>query len=119
VETSKDGYSVRLSRNGRDFLKKIDLDHLEIKKPSKWDKKWRIVFFDIPETKKKERDFFAQKLKDIGFYRFQESVFIFPYECGEEILFLTSLCGIERFVTIGRLEYISDHVEIMKYFFDR
>ncbi len=51
----------------------------------KWDKKWRVVIFDIPEELSRERVKFRRKLKSLGFYMLQKSVFIFPYPCEEEI----------------------------------
>ncbi len=54
-------------------------------KNKKWDKKWRVVIFDIPQELHRERVRFRQKLKNLGFYMLQKSVFIFPYECREEL----------------------------------
>lgn len=54
----------------------------------KWDKKWRIVMFDISEPKKKTRDALRRKLKEIGFLEFQKSVFVYPYPCRDEINFI-------------------------------
>jgi len=61
---------------------------MEIKKTSQWDRKWRIVFFDIPEKHRRARDALREKLKEIGFREFQQSVFIQPYPCTDEINFL-------------------------------
>ena len=43
-----------LHRLGR-WQKKLveyNIDDMEIKKPKKWDGKWRIISFDIPKNKK-------------------------------------------------------------------
>jgi DNA-binding transcriptional regulator PaaX len=56
-----------------------------IKKPKKWDKRWRVVIFDIPHPKKKQRDILRDRLKAIGFCQLQKSVWIFPYPCNEII----------------------------------
>lgn len=45
----------------------------------KWDRKWRIVVFDIAEVNKKIRDRFRAKLRELGFGMLQESVWITPY----------------------------------------
>jgi hypothetical protein len=42
----------------------------------KWDKKYRVVIFDIPEKKKKTRDWLRQELLMLGYKKLQESVFI-------------------------------------------
>ena len=58
-------------------------DYKQIKKPTKWDGKWRIVMFDIPETKTKLRNIIRFHLKKIGFLQIQGSVWIYPYSCEE------------------------------------
>lgn len=61
---------------------------LALHRPAKWDKKWRIVIFDIKEDKKTVRDAMRRHLKRLGFYPLQKSVFATPYACNEEISFL-------------------------------
>lgn len=43
-----------------------------------WDKKWRLVSFDIPEKERKKRDQLRCKLEELGFKHFQRSVWISP-----------------------------------------
>lgn len=50
----------------------------------KWDGIWRLVSFDIPEEKKKERNRLRKKLKELGFGMFQESLWVTPHELGEQ-----------------------------------
>lgn len=45
----------------------------------RWDGGWRIVFFDIPESKRKYRDYFRKVLKLVGFVEFQRSIWAYPY----------------------------------------
>lgn len=47
---------------------------------SGWDKKWRVVIFDIPEKERKTRDFLRRKLVDLGFGELQKSVYISPLD---------------------------------------
>ncbi len=42
----------------------------------KWDKKYRIVIFDIPEKKFRDRNWLRQELYLIGYKKLQESVMI-------------------------------------------
>lgn len=44
-----------------------------------WDGGWRMVFFDIPEDKRRYRDYMRRILKLIGFYEFQRSIWVYPY----------------------------------------
>ena len=72
---------IVLTKNGQKKALEYQINELKIKKPDKWDGKWRIVIFDIPEKKKKAREVLRAKLKDLGFKELQKSVFVLPYEC--------------------------------------
>lgn len=50
-----------------------------------WDGIWRMVIFDIPEKEKKLRDALRQKLKELGFGKWQESVYISPFKISEQV----------------------------------
>lgn len=57
---------------------------------TKWDKKWRVVIFDVPQEMHSKRNRLRLKLKALGFYMIQKSVFVFPYPCEKE---LSQYCG--------------------------
>ena len=92
--------SIEIVLTEKGKLKALEgkIDELEVKIPKTWDKLWRVVIFDIPEKKKKARDALRRKLKELGFLEFQKSVFIFPYECKDEIEFVVEVFGIRRYV---------------------
>lgn len=90
--------SLLLSKNGKKILLHCNLNNLKIKKPTKWDGLWRIVIFDIPEKFKRERKTVVCKLKQLGFYPFQKSVFIYPYECKNEIDFIIETFNLRPYV---------------------
>ena len=70
-------------------LKALDFKLENIKnKKEKWDGRWRMVAFDIPEKYRKGRDSLRWKLKKIGFCEMQKSVLITPYDCEAEIRIL-------------------------------
>lgn len=107
---------IKLTEAGIKRAEKADLDHLTIPKPSKWDKKWRLVFFDIPEKYKKGRDYFSAKLKEIGFLQLQKSVWIHPYPCRDEIAAIAEQYDLRRFVTFVETETIDSHDELTRTF---
>ncbi len=92
------GLVIFVEKNGKKYLKltgkgKLKLLQLEkysfkIKKPKRWDKKWRIVIFDISEQKRTQRDKLRFTLKQIGFIKLQHSVWVYPYDCEELITLL-------------------------------
>lgn len=87
-----------LTGDGGNRVLRYNLDKIEIKKPARWDRLWRIVIFDIPEKQKEGRNALAAKLKQLGFYPFQKSVFIFPYECRNEIDFIIEVFNLRLYV---------------------
>ena len=82
----------------------------------KWDGFWRIVIFDIPERHKTERDAFRDKLKHLGFYGLQQSVFVSPYQCDKEVEVVTSVLGITSFVTFAKAKDVSCKDELVRLF---
>ena len=85
----KEGVSnYSLTPKGEARLRTIVIDEIEIKLPRSWDSKWRLVMYDLPIRFKKARNAFRWKLKDLGFFQFQKSAWIYPYPCEREILFV-------------------------------
>ena len=78
---------VELTKKGQAEVSRYKLGDLEIKKPEKWDGKWRVVIFDVMEKKRKLRDLLRSNLSRLGFSRLQNSVWVFPYEC-EDLIYL-------------------------------
>ena len=82
------GNSLKLTKNGERKLAEIERHEYKLPPPKRWDKKWRILIFDIPESKKGLRDKIRATLVSIGFRRIQDSVWIYPYDCEDLILLL-------------------------------
>ena len=87
---------VSLTKKGKAMAGWMQIDDLKIAKPEKWDKKWRIVAFDIVEFKKLHREAFRGKLKELGFQPIQKSVWICPYDCKDEIDLLRDFFGLSE-----------------------
>src|SRR3990167_1742090 len=79
---------ARLTAKGKERFLQHQFNILALPRAKRWDGKWRIVLFDIPEPKKKIRDSLRRKLKALGFLEFQKSVFIYPFPCRDEINFV-------------------------------
>jgi len=50
-----------------------------------WDGTWRIFMYDIPAGERTKRNAIRQVIKKIGMVQFQKSVWIYPFDCTEEI----------------------------------
>lgn len=105
-----------LTEAGRKKVIIYNLDKIEIKKPSRWDKLWRVVIFDIPESERKGRVALAAKLKEIGFYPLQKSVFIHPYECKDEIDFVAEIFNLVPYVRFLRVRDIDVELDLRNKF---
>lgn len=77
--------SVRLTKQGRNRAQKVNFDAMSISKPKKWDGRWRLVMFDIPEDIRKARSALSVKLKLLGFYQLQKSAWAHAYPCEQEL----------------------------------
>jgi DNA-binding transcriptional regulator PaaX len=100
IEFHEDGENVKivLTESGKKRILHYKLGNMEIKKPKRWDGNWRIVAFDIPENKKVARNALGYKMKEIGLLPFQKSLWIYPYECKDEIDFISSVFEVGKYV---------------------
>ena len=55
---------IEITEKGRHKASKHKFLNPKIEKPTKWDGKWRIVIFNIPEKHKSNRNFFRQKITE-------------------------------------------------------
>ena len=114
---NKDGsLTLILSEEGKERALIFSVDHMKIKKPSVWDKKWRLVIFDIPERQKGLRDIFRQHLRQLDFYELQKSVFVHPYPCTDEIDFLIELYETRPYVRTILAESLDNELHLKKHF---
>lgn len=115
VET-KDGYAVRITKNGITKALKYKLEEMQVIKQKHWDKKWRVIVFDIGEDKKKLRDELRKRLKQIGFYTLQDSVYVHAFPCQDEIEFLRQIYGVDIEVTVILALKIEGEEKLKSYF---
>lgn len=59
-----------------------------LRRPKRWDGRWRVLTFDVPEYRKGVRDKIRRTLMHIGFLRLQDSVWVYPYDCEDLIVLL-------------------------------
>jgi len=108
-------FTFVLSDKGR--VKALTYHFAEMKiKAIDWDKKWRAVFFDVPEKYRWGRDALRRKLKELGFYELQKSMFMFPYECEDEIDFIIEHYGMRKYVRYAVMDYIDNDLYLENHF---
>lgn len=115
--TERSGKSiVRITRKGKNYLRAFTIDLIQIKKPAKWDGKWRLVMFDIPIRFTKGREALRFHLKELDFYQFQKSAWIYPYPCEDEIIFIANFYGIGKYVEVLTVDSMLREVKAKKHF---
>jgi len=118
IEKKNKNIYMFLTKEGEKEAGRYQLNEMYIKKPKKWDKKWRLIIFDIPENHRIKRDLFRGKLKELGFYQLQKSVWVYPYSCQKEIYLLRDFFSLRKknlmALTVEKIE--SD--ESLRKFFD-
>ncbi|MCR4279350.1 MAG: CRISPR-associated endonuclease Cas2 [Candidatus Zambryskibacteria bacterium] len=93
---------------GAKILREWELSDYKIKIPKKWDKKWRVIIFDIPEKKKKTRDKVREILIAAGFQRLQNSVWVYPYDCEDVIGLMKNELGIGKYLLYMIVEQLEN-----------
>ncbi len=101
------GTVLRLTPKGEALLTRYQLKEITIPKPKRWDKKYRIIIFDIKEARRSTRNMLRMELLRLGFIRLQHSVWVHPYECQEVVILLKANLHIGKDV----LYIIADSVE--------
>lgn len=119
---SPDGsFKLILTKEGLRQAKLLGLigKSIKFKKPKRWDKKWRIVIFDIPERNRLFRDILRDHLRTLDFFKLQNSVFVSPYSFEKTILELVSLYSAEPYVRVITAGYIDNEKRLKKHFFGK
>lgn len=106
---------IELTEKGKNKKFKYDLNNLTISKLEKWDEKWRFLMFDIPESKKSARETLRKKLKQLGFFQFQKSVWIYPYPCEQEIDFISEAFTIASYINLLTVKLEDDEPLRLKF----
>ena len=96
IEKKNKQIYIKLTEKGKKMAGWLQIDALKINRPKKWDGKYRIIIFDIAQLKKSHREAFRGKLKELGFYPLQKSVWIHLFDCRDEIEVLREFFGLSQ-----------------------
>ncbi len=90
---------------------------LDLKKKQKtWSGKWFLVFFDVPEKQRNKRDYLRKFLVKLGFYPYQKSVYLFPYECEKEVKLIKKIVEGAKYMKYIIAEKIEDELSAKRHF---
>lgn len=97
-----------LTEKGKRLAQNLyEREEIVVAKPARWDGRWRIVMFDVWESRRAARDRLRYLLQKIGFVKIQQSVWAYPYDCEEVI----ALIRAELRVGKAALYLIADGIE--------
>jgi DNA-binding transcriptional regulator PaaX len=111
----KDGCEkIELTKRGRweALLRAPSVDT----RSKKWDSLWRVVVFDIPQDKQKERTELRRAMRLFGFRLLQKSVWVYPFPCDDFILILKERLGVSHDVLYMKVSYIENDKHLRKEF---
>lgn len=100
LDIHDDGLRLTITPAGAMRLISIGINELSIAPMRPWDKKWRLVTFDIPASKSSGRQYFYKRLKQLGFVMTQKGLWFHPYDCSEIIRQVADYCGLARYISI-------------------
>ena len=110
---------IVLTKKGRQRIAKFLYHDGKVPIPPKWDGKWRIVIFDIPEDRSSVRNIVRDLLKRVGFYQLQKSVYVYPHECIGIIRYIEEAYDLDPFIKFILAEQIETEVDLITLFHDR
>lgn len=96
IENEQGQIYISLTEEGKKLAGKYQIDDLKIKNPRKWDKRWRILIFDIKNKQKIKREALRGKIKELKLYQLQKSVWIYPYDFRREMSILRNFFHLTR-----------------------
>ena len=114
---NKDGtFTLTLSREGKEKALTHKAQSIKILPMKKWDRKWRIVLFDIPEKSRIVRDALRRALVRAGFFEYQKSVFVHPFECQNEIDFIIEFFHARPYTRFVIADSLDNEFHLKKHF---
>src|SRR3989344_2387703 len=73
---------ARITEKGRRVLAfEQQKKALQAQTKKRWDRRYRIVIFDIAEARRSIRIQLRETMRSAGFVRLQDSVWVYPYDC--------------------------------------
>src|SRR3989338_10639811 len=112
-----DDITVEVKDKNNVEIIKYSLKHLlDLKKNQVWNGKWFLLIFDIPEEERIKRTLLRNLIREIGFYQYQQSVYVFPYECEDEVSLLKKIVEGEEYIKYIIADRLENQDALIEYF---
>ncbi len=89
---------------------------LGLTKGKRWDKRYRIVMFDVAEKRRILRVRLREIMRATGFVRLQDSVWVYPYDCEDFVALLKADIRLGKEVIYVIAETIENDAWIREHF---
>ena len=117
MKENEDGSETAIiTRKGREIVLTFRIEKMSIKPMKRWDRKWRVILFDVPEKYRRGRDALRSALKKMDFLEYQKSVFIHPFECQNEVDFVIEYFQLRSWVRFLVAETLDNELHLKKHF---
>lgn len=111
----KDGF-LKITEKGQSELNLFEMKDFGKVKPKKWDGRWRVLIFDIPEKRKLLREKVRNTFIDIGFVCLQDSVWMYPYDCEDFVNLLKADFKVGKDLLYLIVDTLENDKQFRKYF---
>jgi len=120
IETifEKNDWKIIITKKGNDRIRELKYETISIPKTKSWDGKFWQVAADIPTKYRSGADAFRLKIKKLGLFALQRTLWFYPFDPRKEIEFVSRFYGIEPFVTVMRIDKLdpADKKVVKEYF---
>src|SRR3989344_2624333 len=108
---------ARLTEAGKKSLA-FEQAKINLKNPGRrrWNGRWRVIIFDIPERRRRTRDRLRIIMQEVGFVRLQDSVWVFPYDCEDFVTLLKAELKIGAAILYMVVEQIENDKHLRAHF---
>jgi CRISPR-associated endonuclease Cas2 len=104
---------IKLTKNGE--LEAL-MSKARMPRHGRWDGKWRVIIYDIPEEASNKRDMFRRLLKINGYIQLQASVFVSPHSLNREAIAYLKETGLINYIRIMKVEEMDNDGDLRKKF---
>ncbi|MDO8408186.1 MAG: hypothetical protein Q7S95_03045 [bacterium] len=121
------GHIIFEKRNGKQYARITDTGRkvlafeqektrLGSGKKRRWNGRWRVIIFDIPERRRRTRDRLRIVMQEVGFVRLQDSVWVFPHDCEDFVTLLKAELKVGSAILYMVVEQIENDKHLRTHF---
>ncbi len=107
---------IRITKKGMRQVRRLSLSALKLLVHPVWDGKWHLLFYDIPVKFNAARMSFRRMALELGMYPLQKSLWVYPYECESEVLFIARFFGVAEHINFAVAGALFDEDALLKFF---